>query len=171
MKITVRELVIFAVFAALMFASKIIMQFLPNIHLLGLFIVSLTVVYRAKALLPIYVYVFLDGLFHGFNLWWAPYLYIWAVLWAFTMLLPKNMPINVQLVVYPLTSALHGLLFGTLYAPFQALAFGLNFEGMLSWIIVGLPFDLTHAISNLIIGFAIVPMIQIIRMCNNKKTS
>ena len=67
MKISVRELVIFAVFAALMFVSKLLMQVLPNIHLLGMFIVALTVVYRAKALLPIYVYVFLDGLFSGFS--------------------------------------------------------------------------------------------------------
>ncbi len=171
MKISVRELVIFAVFAALMFISKFLMQILPNVHLLGMFIVALTVVYRAKALLPIYVYVFLDGLFHGFALWWVPYLYIWAVLWAFVMLLPKNMSTESQLLIYPFISALHGLLFGTLYAPFQAIAYGLNFEGMISWIIVGLPFDITHAISNLITGFAIVPIIKTINLCDNKKTS
>ena len=171
MKISVRELVVFAVFAALMFVSKLLMQVLPNIHLLGMFIVALGVVYRAKALLPIYVYVFLDGLFSGFSLWWIPYLYIWSVLWGFVMLLPKNMPIKAQLIVYPVVSALHGILFGTLYAPFQALAFGLNFEGMISWIIVGLPFDAIHAVSNFATGFLIVPLIQVIRLCENKKTS
>ena len=147
------------------------MQVLPNIHLLGMFIVALTVVYRAKALLPIYVYVFLDGLFSGFSLWWIPYLYIWAVLWGFAMLLPKNMPTKAQLIVYPVVSALHGILFGTLYAPFQALAFGLNFEGMISWIIVGHLFDVIHAVSNFATGFLIVPLIQVIRLCENKKTS
>ena len=33
------------------------------------------------------------------------------------MLLPKNMPRKAAAVVYPLVCALHGLAFGTLYAP------------------------------------------------------
>ena len=171
MKISVRELVIFALFGAIMFVSKLFMEVLPNVHLLGTFIVALTVVYRTKALFPIYVYVFLDGLFHGFAPWWYPYLYIWTVLWVFTMLLPKKMPLKVQSFVYPIISALHGILFGILYAPLQAIMYGLNFKGMLSWIIAGLPFDITMAISNLVAGFLIVPLIQIIKLCNNKKTS
>ena len=171
MKISVRELVIFALFGAIMFVSKLFMEVLPNVHLLGTFIVALTVVYRTKALFPIYVYVFLDGLFHGFAPWWYPYLYIWTVLWGFTMLLPKKMPLKVQSFVYPNISALHGILFGILYAPLQAIMYGLNFKCMLSWIIAGLPFDITMAISNLVAGFLIVPLIQIIKLCNNKKTS
>ena len=44
-----RDSVILAIFASLMFASKILMELLPNIHLLGMFIVLLTVVYRASS--------------------------------------------------------------------------------------------------------------------------
>ena len=86
MKLTVRELVTFALLGAVMLVSKVAMEFLPNIHLLSVLIVAYTVVYRQKALYPIYVYVGLQGLIAGFATWWIPYLYVWTVLWVAVML-------------------------------------------------------------------------------------
>ena len=60
-KITLFELALFAMYGALMFISKILLEFLPNVHLIGMFIVLFTLIYRAKALIPIYVFVFLTG--------------------------------------------------------------------------------------------------------------
>ena len=54
MKLTTRELTIFAMLGALMYASKVIMEVAPNVHLLSVFTVAFTVVYRRKALYPIY---------------------------------------------------------------------------------------------------------------------
>ena len=164
MKISVRELVIFALFGAIMFVSKLFMEVLPNVHLLGTFIVALTVVYRTKALFPIYVYVFLDGLFHGFAPWWYPYLYIWTVLWGMTMLLPQNMPKKLQPIVYMAVCALHGFLYGVLYAPSQALLFGLNFKSTIAWIVAGIPFDIPHGISNFFCGILILPCVSALRL-------
>ena len=42
---------------ALLFGSKIIMEALPNIHLLGMLIMVYTIAFRLKALIPIYIYV------------------------------------------------------------------------------------------------------------------
>jgi energy-coupling factor transport system substrate-specific component len=156
--ITVREMAIFSMLAALMFCSKVIMDALPNIHLLGMFIMVYTLVYRAKALIPIYLFIFMTGLYGGFGLWWIPYLYIWAILWGVAMLLPRRMPKAVAAIVYPAVCALHGFAYGTLYAPAQALIFGLDFEGMIAWIIAGLPFDLLHGLGNLVAGFLILPL-------------
>ena len=142
----------------IMFCSKIIMEFLPNVHLLGMLTMTYTVVFRKKALIPIYVYVMLNGLYTGFTMWWVPYLYIWTVLWAITMLLPRRMPTKVKCVVYPVICCLHGLAFGTLYAPAQALMFGLNLEQTIAWIVAGLPWDLIHGIGNLFAGMLIVPL-------------
>lgn len=164
MKVTVRELTVFAMLGAVMYASKMIMEFAPNIHLVGVFIVAFTVVYRKKALYPIYVFVFVSGLFGGFSTWWIPYLYIWAVLWGAVMLLPKNMPAKLQPVIYMLVCGLHGLLYGTLYAPFQAIAFGLNFDGMVAWILAGLPYDMIHGVSNLLCGVLIMPIVAALRL-------
>ncbi len=161
-----RELILFALLGTIMFCSKIIMEALPNIHLLGMLTMTYTIVFRQKALIPIYIYVFLNGLYAGFALWWIPYLYIWTILWGITMLLPRNIPKRVASVVYPLVCALHGAVYGILYAPGQALMFGLDFNEMLVWIAAGLPFDLLHAVGDLIAGFLILPMsMLLLRLC------
>lgn len=157
------ELVLCAMFGSLMFTSKIIMAVIPNIHLLGMLIVTLTAVFRWKALIPLYIYVIVDGLFAGFALWWWPYLYIWTILWGVVMLLPRNMPRSVACVVYTTVCALHGLFFGVLYAPFQALAYNLGWEGMLAWIASGFVFDLFHFVGNLAGGVFIMPLVELLR--------
>ena len=162
MKLKVRELVVFGMLGALMYASKVIMDLAPNIHLIGVFTIAFTVVYRKKALYPIYVFVLLTGLFSGFATWWIPYLYIWAVLWAITMLLPTNISQNASIIIYMIVNACHGFLYGILYAPTQAIMFGLSFDGMLAWIVAGFPFDLIHGVSNFFCGILIVPIINLI---------
>lgn len=157
------DLAVFSMFAALMFCSKQLMEFLPNIHLLGMFTMVLTLVYRKYALIPIYLYVLIQGLYAGFSLWWMPYLYIWTVLWGITMLLPKKMPDKVAGVVYPIVCALHGLLYGILYAPAQALLFGLDFEQMLAWIGAGFSFDILHCVGNAVAGLLILPLSKLLQ--------
>ena len=63
------EMVLFPMLGTLMFTSKILMEMLPNIHLLGMLTITYTLVFRFKALIPIYIYVFLNGLYSGFNMW------------------------------------------------------------------------------------------------------
>ena len=153
---------VFAMLGALMYASKMIMEVAPNVHLLGVFTIAFTVVYRKKALYPIYTYVLLNGIFCGFATWWIPYLYLWAVLWGATMLLPKRIPEKLRPLVYMLLCAAHGFLFGTLYAPAQALLYGLSFQKMVAWIISGLPWDFVHGVSNFFCGILIVPTVKIL---------
>ena len=69
MKLKIREIAVFGMLGALMYASKMLMEVLPNIHLLGVFVIAFTLVYRKKALYPIYIYVLLNGLFSGFATW------------------------------------------------------------------------------------------------------
>lgn len=162
-RLTIFEMTLFSMFGALIFASKKVMEFLPNMHLVGMFIILLTVVYRKKALIPLYIYVFLDGLVSGFSMWWIPYLYVWTVLWGMTMLIPKKTPAPVQMVVYPLLCAIHGFLFGALYAPMQAIMFHFTFEQTLAWIGAGLTFDVIHGISNFCVGLLIFPLSKVLR--------
>lgn len=161
-RIVIYEIALFGMFSALMLVSKMMMEWLPNIHLLGTFIVAITVVYRSKALIPIYAYVMLDGLLHGFSAWWLPYLYIWTVLWGAVMLLPRGMSPKVARIVYMTVSAAHGFLFGILYAPVQAVLFGLDGWGMFWWIVKGLPYDAIHGVSNLLSGVLILPLVDLL---------
>jgi hypothetical protein len=79
------------------------------------------------------------------------------------MLLPKHMPQKVRPFVYAAVCAVHGLLYGTLYAPFQALAFGLDWKGTIAWIVAGFPWDAIHGGCNLLLGILICPMIMVMR--------
>lgn len=161
--LSIKEICLFAILGSLMFVSKIVMEALPNIHLLGMLTVTYTIVFRKKALIPIYTYVLLNGLFAGFNAWWVPYLYIWTILWGATMLLPKNMPKAVACVVYPVICALHGLFFGVLYAPVQALMFDFTLEQTLAWIAAGFTFDIIHTVGNFTVGLLIYPVSEALK--------
>lgn len=147
----------------LMYLSKLVMELLPNIHLVGTLIVVYTLVYRKKALIPIYLYVLLVGVYGGFNAWWIPYIYIWTILWGAIMLLPQKMPHRVGFFVYPMVCSLHGFLYGTLYAPAQAIMFGFGWKQTLAWIGAGFYFDLLHGVGNLVLGFLIVPLSALLR--------
>lgn len=171
MKLNVRETAIFSMLGAMMYASKVLMELLPNIHLIGVFIVAITVVYRKKALYPLYIFILITGLLNGFATWWIPYLYIWTLLWGAVMLLPKKLPEKAKPFIYSAVCALHGFLYGVLYAPAQALLFGLNFKGMLTWIAAGLPFDITHGISNFVCGLLICPLILLLKRLTPKNNS
>ena len=145
------------------------MEVLPNIHLLGMFTMVFTLVYRKKALIPIYLYVFINGLFWGFSSWWLPYLYIWTVLWGVTMLLPQRLSKRAAYIVYPVVCALHGFAYGTLYAPAQAIMFGMDFKQTLAWIIAGLPWDVIHGVGNFCAGFLVIPLTALLQILSTKR--
>ena len=162
-RLTLFELVLLPIFGVMMYISKLVMEFLPNIHLLAMFITVFTLTYRWKALIPIYVYVFLLLFIGGFSLWWVPNLYTWTVLWGVVMLLPRRMSRRWQMVVYPVVCALHGFAYGVIYAPAQALLFGLDWRGMVAWIAAGFPFDAIHGVGNLLTGFLILPLVDLLK--------
>ena len=166
--ITLYELVLFPILGVLMFVSKLFMEFLPNIHLLGMFIMVFTLVFRWKALIPIYIYVVLVGIYMGFSPWWMFNLYTWTILWALTSVLPKKMPKWLAMIVYPVVCALHGLCYGVLCAPAQAVLFHLNWEGMLAWIAAGFTFDVIHGVGNFATGLLIVPFVELLSCLNRR---
>ena len=85
------------------------------------------------------------------------------------MLLPQKMPKKIRPVVYMVLNACHGFLFGTMYAPAQALLFGMSFKAMIAWIVAGLPWDMIHGVSNFFSGILIVPIVNVLlRLENNE---
>lgn len=158
----IEEMVLFALFGAMMYLSAQI-DLIPNVHPLALFIAAFTVVYRVKALIPLYLYVLLEGLFGGFNLWWCPYLYIWTVLWLLCMLVPRKLPEVVAGAILSVLATLHGLGFGLLYMPFQCyVMFDGNWEAAWVWTLNGLTFDFLHAVGNFAAGLLVIPLIRLL---------
>ena len=112
----------------------------------------------------------LYGLFFGI-ITMIPFLFVWLPLWGVFMLIGKvSMPVKIKVPVYMVLCALHGLAFGTLYAPFAALIFGipLSFQALLAWIIAGFPFDIAHALGNLAAGILIVPLSELLKKLDSQ---
>ncbi len=163
MRKRITELTLFPLLGVIMYVSKVAMEALPNMHLLAMLITVYTVIFRKKALIPIYIFVYLTGLFGGFGPWWIPYLYIWTVLWGAVMLLPRNMNPVLATGLYMAVCAIHGFLFGVMYAPVQAVIFGLSFEETLAWIGGGLYFDIAHGLFNLVAATLVSPLIAVMK--------
>lgn len=153
-KITLKELAFFGVYAALLIALKEAMNVLPNIEPVTVMLIACTCAFGIKALLPSYVFSFIEILLHGFHLWNLMYLYVWALLvLAVRLLLPVHRLLEkskraavAQTAFWTVVAALFGLSFGTLCSlPYF---FTMGSAGAISWIISGLAFDVTHCIGN-----------------------
>ena len=142
-KLTPRDLCILSVIAALIFAAKVALSPLPNINLNAILIILTTVYFGWKALYTVGVYVMLEGLVYGFSIWWISYLYVWPLLAVIVMMARKNR----SPLIWAVIAGVYGLLFGPLmYLGYFAVLGG--WTGYLAMWIAGIPYDLTHAVSN-----------------------
>ena len=140
----VRELVLFSLLGTVMFAAKMAMAGLPNIEPVSLLIIVYTLVFGKKALLPIYLYVGLECLTWGMNLWTLSYLYVWLVLFGVVLLLKQlDSP-----VMWAVVSGACGACFGLLCTPVCLLSGGSAFA--VSWWLSGIPYDLAHCAGNFV---------------------
>lgn len=164
-RLDLRHVILFSMLGTLQYLSKWVLEGLPNVELVSTLTMVYTLVYRKQALFPIFLFILLEGIYPaGFGLWWLPYLYLWPLLWGVTMLLPRELPEKVQVPVYALVCGLFGLAYGTLYAPFQCLAFlGGDLKKTMTWIGMGLPWDVIHGAGNLALGLLIVPLTNLLR--------
>lgn len=152
-KLTIFDIVLFCVLGALTFAAKYVMSPLPNIEPVSLMVMLFAVVFGWKGLYPTYIYVVMEVLFYGINLWNVYYLYIWAVLFLGAMIMRK--------VRHPLAwaalSGAFGLLFGALCAIVNAFIGGVGYA--VAWWMSGLSFDLLHGAGNFVIALLLfVPL-------------
>lgn len=150
-KLTPQEIVILPAMAALIFASKLAMAALPNIHLVAVLLILCTISFGWKSLYTTFIYVLLEGLVYGFGLWWIAYLYIWPLLVVLTMLIR---PLHSYLL-YAVLACAFGLLFGALCS--IVYLFVLGFYGAISWWLAGVVFDLVHGVSNLVLTLVLLP--------------
>ena len=143
---TLREIALFGILGALTFGAKVAMSFLPNIEPVSLFVMLYAVIFGRKALYPIYLYVLLEILFYGIQLWNINYLYVWVILACGAWLLRRSE----NPLAWALLSGVFGLLFGILCAPVYLFSGGLSFA--VSWWISGIPFDLMHCAGNFVMA-------------------
>ncbi|CUX42890.1 hypothetical protein BN3456_02287 [Clostridium sp. C105KSO13] len=161
--LTVRELTILALSAALLFVLQVALGFLPNIEITSLLIIIFTLIYRFKTLYIIYTFALLEGLFYGFGIWWLMYLYVWTILFIVTYLLRKNQSV----LEWAIISSMFGFAFGFLCAiPYLFIG---GAGAMLAWWGAGIPYDIVHGIGNFFVAlFLFKPLYSLIGRIYNK---
>lgn len=150
-KLSLREVAILSLMAAVIFASKVAMSMLPNIHLVAVLLMLCTVGFGWKAMYTVFIYVMLEGLVYGMNIWWIPYLYIWPLLVVLTMVVRHTN----SYWMYAILAGCFGLLFGAMCAIVTAVTSGV--EAAIVWWQAGIPYDLIHGVSNFIITLVVLP--------------
>ena len=134
-----------ALMGALMFASKVVLASLPNIHIIAVLIILGTVFFGKNILFSVAVYILLEGFFYGFGLWWICYWYLWPLLVVIALLFRKND----SAFLWAVAAAVHGLLFGALSSiPYIFIS---GWETAVSIWAAGIPFDLLHGAGNFVL--------------------
>lgn len=146
-KLTTKELVILSLLSALLFIGQVGMSFVPNIEVVSLLVYIYTQIYRKKAFLIIYVFVFLEGCVYGFGIWWLSYLYLWSFLALIVLLMKKR---ETPLILTAVILAAYGLIFGALCSIPYFLSGG--WAAGFSYWVAGIPMDLVHCIGNAVVA-------------------
>ena len=134
--------------AALTFALQVVMGPLPNIEPVSLLVMLFAVTFGWKCLYPVYIFVVMEILYYGINVWNIYYLYVWTVL-AVAAILLRNAKSS---VIWAVLSAIFGLLFGALCGIVDVFIGGFSYA-LAKWA-GGILFDVTHCVGNF--GIALV---------------
>ena len=152
-KLTIREITLFGMLAAMTFGAKWVMAALPNIEPVSLMVMIFGAVFGWKSLFPVAVYVTAEILFYGLGTWNINYLYIWPLLAVLAILLRKMR----HPLVWALLAGVFGLMFGALCAPVDVFIGGFGYA-VSKWV-SGIPFDIVHCVGNFVIALLLfVPL-------------
>ena len=156
--LTVREITLFGVLAALTFGAKFAMSYLPNIEPVTLLLLVFGAVFGLKSLFIVYVYVLAEILCYGINTWNICYLYIWIIpVSAGTLLRRWKNPF-----LWAVVSGVYGLLFGALCGLVDLFIGGPGYA--LSKWITGIHDDVTHCLGNFVLALLLfVPLRTLIQ--------
>ena len=141
-KLSAREICALSLMGALIFAEKMALASIPNVHLNALLIILTAVFFGWKVLYSVGIYIMLEGLTFGFGMWWMCYWYLWPALAVPAVLMRKNN----SALIWALLAGLHGLAFGALCSiPYIFIG---GWHMAFSYWINGLPFDASHCVGN-----------------------
>ncbi len=144
-KLTTRDIAEMGVMIAVLEAAKHALAFLPNVELVTLLIILYTLYFQEKICYVLSAFLLLEGFWYGIGIWWVMYLYVWPLLAWVTYLLRKKESVW----VFSILAGIFGLCFGALCCiPYLFLG---GIRTAFAWWIAGIPYDLVHGVSNLIL--------------------
>ena len=148
-KLPAKDITLYAILGAILYALKMVMAGLPNIEPVSLLIMVYAVVFGPKALWAVYIYALLECFTWGFNTWTVSYLYIWLILFLLAKLL-RNMESPLS---WAILSGGFGMCFGLLCAPVCLFSGGWAYA--VSWWVSGSPYDLLHCAGFFVIALCL----------------
>ncbi len=144
-RISLRNIIIGGLLAALLYALQVALAALPNIEAVSLLVILYTLFFPTLTPYILAVFILLEGFTFGFGIWWLNYLYLWPLLAVVSHLLRKEN----RALFWGIVSGAYGLLFGALCAIPYFFVGGWQM-GSAYWV-SGIPFDITHCIGNFVL--------------------
>lgn len=156
-KLRIRELTLLALMAAMMVASQVAMAALPNMHVVGVLVIVTTLLFGWKALYAVFAFAFLELLIYGAGMWVINYFYVWPLMVICAM--PFR---NVESPLFwGIFAGINGITFGAQCSVPYFITGG--WAAGFSYWVAGIPFDLLHGASNLVLGTLLV--MPLYRLC------
>ena len=154
---SVRSIALMGVLGALLILVQVGLAVLPNIELVSLLIILYALVFGKYALIPVFLFILVEGLIYGFGMWWLNYLYIWPILVVVALLFKKQR----NHLFWMIVSAAFGLCFGALCAIPYLFIGGL--PSAFAYWLLGIPFDLLHCFGNGVVAFLLFnPLLKLL---------
>ncbi|MCL1829892.1 MAG: hypothetical protein FWG21_00510 [Oscillospiraceae bacterium] len=144
-KISLIDISLIGIAAALMIGVQLSLAFLPNIELITLLIILFTLHFKSRTIYMIYVFSIVECLIYPFGLWCFTYLYIWTILYIVVWVLKDSR----SALFWAVIGAVFGLLYGSLSSIPYFITMGL--AGGIAYIVSGLSFDLLHCFGNFMV--------------------
>ena len=143
---SVQKLTRIALLSAILYVSKLALDFLPNVELVSLLVILYTLVFGKETFMIVTVFNLFQMIQWGIGTWTVSYFYVWSFLCLITLLLKKL--IKEEFVIWSMVSGVFGLIFGSLFA---VLYLFIDPAYALSYWIAGLPWDVWHAVWNFVL--------------------
>ncbi len=148
-RLSIRDLCLIAMMVAIIEVSKVALTALPNVELTSFWVILFSLYLGKRIYYAVPVFILIEGLIYGMQIWWVMYLYAWP----FLALLTRSLRKMDSALGWAIFSGTFGLCFGALCAiPYFiiGLSGGLSYalKYAFGWWVAGIPFDLIHGAGN-----------------------
>jgi energy-coupling factor transport system substrate-specific component len=145
-KVSVKDVAYLGMSLAILEASKLALDLLPNIEVVTLLFIVYTIFYGRKTILVAIGFTAIECFLKGFNVWSFMYLYIWPLLIIIVYYANRH---KVGYGFYCILSGFFGLFFG-MFCSIPYLFIG-GWSMAITWWIAGIPYDIIHCVSNFVL--------------------
>ena len=143
--LSIRDIALLGMLVATLEVGKIALNAVPNVEIVTLLIILYTLQFGRKTIYAVIVFVLLECAMWGIGLWTIMYMYIWPLLAVVVCFLRKIDSVW----FWSIFAGIYGMLFGA-FSSIVYLVMG-GFKTAFAWWIAGIPWDLIHGLSNLVI--------------------